>query len=377
MKAKAIGSLTEEGVASELHQWGFDDVTGRQIAEWRRRELLPPFDVVGGGKGQGRGKERSRWADGESVVNQALWVRELLQMYRSAEDVRLPLWMLGFNIDFGRVREILGGPLDEVVCAIAEAVKNKSRESGKIEDLVEEATSDHVEELRRSGAAVLQIPQHALEAFFNVFVNQEYDLDDGGFEAGTESLKEYEDAMRERRVAAMAARGLNDAPTGQRDSSLSSFLDYAPFIKKYLSLYELKRAVDECTDEELYAVEHDLYLLREMALLAYKAMAIITRNIPAEYQPSRADVLRPIFGVGKVLILADLSLRCNGLAQVIDHFLPEALRQFREKFTEEVERELYEASQFVPEIVETSIPIIIDVFSQEVLTAGSDQSTTP
>src|SRR5438105_781158 len=98
--------------------------------------------------------------------------------------------MLGYLIPFKHVREALGGPLSGIADAIAEAIKNESRASGEIEDLIEEATYNHVEEMRRAGAAALQIPQHSLEAFFNIFLNQGYDLNDGGFEAGAEELKD-------------------------------------------------------------------------------------------------------------------------------------------------------------------------------------------
>jgi hypothetical protein len=69
--------------------------------------------------------------------------------------------------------------------------------------------------------------------------------------------------------------------------------------------------------------------------------------------------------IGGLVILADLSLRRNGSAREIDYFLPEALRRFQQQFTEELERELVEASKQIPEIIEISIPIIVNTFSQE------------
>lgn len=376
MQDETIEPVTQDQLVTKLHGLGYEDVTKRLIADWRRHELLPPFDVVGGGQGQGHGRKPNSWTDGELVLDQTLWVRELLQIYRSVESIRLPLWMLGYPIPFKHVREALGGPLSEITDAIAEAIKNESRASGEIEDLIEEASYNHVEEMRRAGAAALQIPQHSLEAFFNVFLNQGYDLNDGGFEAGAEELKDYESAMQERHAAALAAEGLNDAHTVQQHSSLLSLLDRAPFIKKYLSLHQLKRAVDECTDDDLCAVEHDLYLLREIALLARRVITILTHDLPAEYQPSRADILRPIFGGGGLLVLADLSMRRNGLSQMINHFLPAALREFQEKFTDEVEQELLEASKVIPDVMETCVPIVIDGFLKEIQTEQPEQNGT-
>jgi hypothetical protein len=365
MRDEKVGSLTQDELLAELHRRGYNDMTERQVADWRRKDLLPPFDVTGGGRGRRRGRERSSWSDGESVLDQALWVRELLQIYRSVESVRLRLWMLGYPIPLERVREALGEPLNEIANGIADAIENEARASGEIEDVIEEAAYNHVEEMRRAGAEALQMPQHSLEAFLNVFFNQGYDLTDGAFELGAEELKEYESAMQQRCAAALAAEGLSEAYLARQDSSLVSFFDRAPFIKQYLSLHQLKRAVDECTDTDLRAAQHDLYVLHEIALLVRKIIMILTRDLPAEYQPSRVDFLRAILGAGGVLVLADLSLRRNGFAQVIDHFLPEFLREFQEWFTEEVERELIEVSKHVPDVMETCIPIIVNSFFQE------------
>lgn len=365
MSDERIGSLTQQEMVAELHRRGYDDVTERQIADWRRKDLLPPFDLIGCGRGRRRGRERSSWSNGELVVNQALWVRELLQIYGSVEDTRLPLLMLGYSVPLERVRIALGGPLIEIADGIADAIENEARASGEIEDMIEEAAYQHVEEMRRAGVEGLLVPQHSLEALINVFFNQGYDLTDGAFELGAEELKEYESAWRQRHAAALAAEGLSDAYLARQDNSLVSLLDHAPFIKQYFSLHQLKRAVDECTNDELRAVQRDLSLLREMALMIRRIITILTREIPAEYKPARADILRPIFKAGGVLILADLSLRRNGFAQQIDYLLPEALRAFQQGFTEEIERELVEFSKTVPNAIETYGPMIVNSFIQE------------
>jgi hypothetical protein len=370
MRDVKVGFLTQDDLVAELHRRGYGEMTERQIADWRRKELLPPFDVIGAGQGRQRGRARSSWSDGEAVLNQALWVRELLQIYGSVESIRLPLWVLGYPVPLKRVRETLGRPLAELADSMAEAIEDKSRASGEIEDFIEEAAYHHVEKLRRTGAGGLLMPQHALEALINVFLNQGYDLTDGAFELGAEELKEYESAMLQRQAAALTAEGLSDAHLARKDNRLESLFDRAPFIKQYFSLHQLKRAVDECTDGDLQAVSHDLYLLREMALLASKIITILTSEVPAEYKPARADILRPILDIGGALILADLSLRRNGFAQEIDYFLPEALRAFQHGFTEEVELELVEASKIMPGAIETYGPMIVNSFIKELKIGG-------
>jgi hypothetical protein len=365
MSEEKVGSLTQEELLAELHGRGYDDVTERQIAEWRRRELLPPFDIKGGGRGRSRGRERSAWSDRNLVFNQALWVRELLQIYGSVERVRLPLFVLGYPVPRRHVREVLGGPLNEIAEGIAGAIENKARAGGEIEDLVEEAASHNVEELRRVGAGVLLIPQHSLEAFFNVFVNEEYNLDDGAFDLGAEELEAHERAMQERCAAALAAEGLGNVDLARQGSSLMSFFDRAPFIKRYLSLHHLRLAVNECTDDDLRPVQRDLCFMREIAVMIRKVITILTSEVPAEYRPERAGTLRSVLGVGGLLVLADLSLRRNGFGHAIDYFLPAALKEFREGLNDEVERELVEVSKLVPDVIETSATVMMNLFTRE------------
>ena len=154
-----------------------------------------------------------------------------------------------------------------------------------------------------------------------------------------------------------------------------SFFDRAPFIKQYFSVHQLKLAVDECTDDELRAVQRELSFLREMALLVRKIITILTSEIPAEYRPARADILRPILSVGGLLVLADLSLRRHGFARAIDYFLPLALQEFQRGFTKEIERELVEVSKNVPEAIETYGPMVMNCLMQE-LQAGQRRQTS-
>jgi hypothetical protein len=158
MSDKIVESLTQKALVAEMHRLGHYDVTERQVADWRRNDLLRPFDALGKGRGQHRGRECSSWSNGEAVLNQALWVRELIQIYGSVEDVYLPLWVLGYLVPLERVREALGTPLDEMAHSIAEAIESKSRATGEIEDLIEEAAYHNVEEMRRAGAEALLIP---------------------------------------------------------------------------------------------------------------------------------------------------------------------------------------------------------------------------
>lgn len=56
----------------------------------------------------------------------------------------------------------------------------------------------------------------------------------------------------------------------------------------------------------------------------------------------------------------------TALPGAIDYLLPMMLREFREKLTEEVERELIEASKLIPEAIETYGPMVVNLFVREV-----------
>jgi hypothetical protein len=354
-------TLTQEGLVAELHKRGYIDVTVRRVADWRRNELLPPFDVAGGGRGQSRGREHSSWSGGTLVVEQAQWVCELLQLDRDFEALYLPLWLLGYPVPLTRVREALRRPLEEAVCG----VEAEAASGGELEDIIGDAAYSYAKDVERTGAEVFQIPQDALEGFINILFNRGYDLTDAAFEFAVEAQREYERAHRERHAAALAAEGADPSYLSRQNDGFASFFTHAQFIKEYLSLHQLKRAVDECTDEDLRAVERDLGMLREMALMLHRMLTILARDLPEDFKDSMATILPAIFGVGRILIWADLSLRNKGLAEVIEYYLPEGLRLFREEFNEKLERELAESSRAIAEAMEISVKIITNGYSQE------------
>jgi hypothetical protein len=269
--------------------------------------------------------------------------------------------MLGYPIPLTCVRRALSEPLNAVACS----VEAEAGSSGELEDLIGDAAYSHVKEFESAKVEVFQVPQDSLEAFLNVILNQGYDLTDAAFEFGVDALKEYERAARERHAAALAAEGVDANFLSQQDGGVMGFFAQAPFIKEYFSLHQFKQAVDKCTDADLRAVERDLGVLREIALLLRRMLTIITRDMPEDFKRPAAEVLPAIFFAGRILIWADLSLRNRGFAQMIEYYLPEALRKFREEFNEKLERELSEASKAFAEAMEKSIEIITNGYGHE------------
>jgi hypothetical protein len=357
MRATPNNSLTQDELVAELHRRGYSDITARRVADWRVHDLLPPFNMIGGGRGQRKGREQSRWMDRDLVINQAIRVCELLPNYRSLDELRVPLWMLGYPVPADQVRQALREPLDSAMRPIKEEIAS----SGEMEDLIDDIAYDLAQKWGRVGMELFQIPQETTEAFINVLFNEDYDLSDAPFKEGVMALQEYERRMQDQQAAAFAARGIQtDVP--QRGSSLGDFFKHAPLIKEYFSLPRLKRAVEESTDDDWRAVERDVNLLREMALLAHRMFKILIRDLDPKFDTSPASTLPPLFTCGKVLIWIDLSLRRHGYSELIDLSLAEAMRCLREKCDEKLERELAEVSPVVASTINSAVEIMIDSF---------------
>lgn len=361
MRGTAKKSLTQDELVAELHGRGYADVTARRLADWRARDLLPHFDVVGGGQGRGRGRGRSSWSDGDLVINQAVWVYELAQIYGSLDDLLLPLWMLGYHVPRERVRRDLLEPLE----ALAQMIESEAGSTGELEDLIDDAVYEAVREWSRAGAKLFEVPQPSMEAFFNILANPGYDLTDSPFEEGVKAMRDYERARTEEHRATLASKGLGPETSEGRRSSAGEFFDGAPVIKEYFSLYPLKEAVEQSTAEDLLAVESDVDVLREMLLMMHRMWKIAARDLGPEFSASPERTLPPIFFCGRLIVLADLSLRRRGYSEHIDTYLPVALTWLREKCDEKLERELAEASKSVALAVNTAMEVVIESLQQE------------
>jgi len=360
MRDTRTNFLTQDDLVAELHSRDYSDITVRRVAAWRAHDLLPPFDRAGAGRGQRLGRERSSWADGDSIINQAMWICELSQSYESLDDLALPIWMLGYYVPLRRVRQALSEPLEQ----LTQAIEGEVNSSGELEDMIGDAAYEYAKKVAREGVKLLEMPQDSIEAFLNVFFNPAYNLSDAPFEDAVEALREHEREVLEEHVAALCTKGLEIDPTRQNDRDPGGIFKHAPLVKEYFSLYQLKCAVDECTDEDLRAVERDVDIMREAVLLLRKLFSILARDLGADFDMMLTRTLPLLFTIGKLIIWADLSLRRRGYSQIIDTSLPEALRLLREKCDENFEREIAEASQSVAFAVNTTIEVMAESFGQ-------------
>lgn len=349
-------AITQEELVVELRNVGCAEVSKRRLTDWRENDVLPPFDVTGAGRGKGRGRECSSWSDDQLVLNQALWVRQLLSIYRSFESCHLPLWMLGYPVLFSSVRETLSKPLREMT----RAIQFEAKSAGEIEDIIDDAAFKYCKDMKRLKSAAMSAPKETLEAFVNILFNQDYDLNDAPFQQGIEGSREWQRRLQSRiRLRAQITTPADDGSTLSEHESATDFFALAPFIKQYLSLNQLKKAVEECTDNDLRAVARDLGLLREIALAISRLIEILNRDMAPELRATPAQFLPAIFVVGRLVILADLSLRRNGFAEVIDRGLGQILDACRRDINEELERELAASSHTFAASMKTCFEALI------------------
>jgi len=346
--------MTQDALVAKLHELGYADVTKRRIASWREKELLPRFDVIGGGRGRSRGREMSGWAHGDEVLKQALWVYELLKIYRSVDDIYFPLWALGAPVSFKCVRLALSQPLD----AMTRSIETEAGSPKELEDLIGDAAFDFSKDLERANIALLQVPQDTLEAFSNLFMNSGYGAEDIPFEEdypfldGVEALQDYERMFQEKFAEIFGDAVANDTQPAGPEDGVNVVFTHATFINKFFSLQRLKPAVDECTDEDLAAVGRDLEVMREIVLLFRRVFAAMFDYFPNEMKPTTEDVLAMLFRLAKWFVWADLSLRRSGHGERIEYCLTETLRGLQADFNENVEQELAAAGPEISAAVE-------------------------
>jgi hypothetical protein len=319
MRRNTLETMTRAELALRMRERGYGDVTERRLSDWQERELLPPFDFVGKGLGQGRGRRASTWSDGLRILEQAEWIYELLSMYGDCQSIYLPLWMLGFAVPIRRVREALMGPLRSAICSIDAQPKT----SGDLEDMIDDAASEVSIEMRATGLEILRVPQESLEAFVNILFNQDYQLADVPFQYGIQRLRYY-------------------LPQNQE---LPMIFGNAAFFNQHLSIRIVARALEKCDDDELGIVQRDLVDLCQVATKVWRLMDALYSDMPAEFRPNERELLRMGFELGRFAAYADITLRRAGFGALIEMGLAEIKKSLAEELNEQTLAEAAAASK--------------------------------
>ena len=102
----------------------------------------------------------------------------------------------------------------------------------------------------------------------------------------------------------------------------------------------MKETLRHCTVEDLKIIERDHGILREIVFHIGRMVKAMASVVPAEFTKGFTDKWHALFFVGRMCILADLSLRRSGHGDWIDKNLQLGLDVIREVCNEEREAEL-------------------------------------
>jgi hypothetical protein len=335
MKSTDSRTLTQIQLVQKLHDLGCDDVTVRRLAIWREHDVLPPFSMIGGGRGRGEGgRQPSGWTEGDAVLNQALWIYRLLKTHPGFVDLYLPLWLLGFRIPLSRIREGLAKPLETISDDSAFEIEGRNA----IEDFIDDAAYEFNEGVKRANWNLLDMPPEAIAAVMNILLNNTYDLEDEPFEHAMERVSEWERNFQQK-----CLEFLDDSKSVSRVEQLpseSGIFRHARFVNDFLSVPHLRQVVTECTDEDLMALGNDIAKAREIIGEIKRLLPVVLRYVPPEIQPKEPELIETIISVGKVSLWIDLSLRRSGHGNFIDHLLVLMLEGIRTQSIEDIEKEI-------------------------------------
>lgn len=343
---KEVG-LTQKALVSRLHRLGYRDVTDRRITDWKNKGLLPPFDRGGAGLGKGKGKAESTWKNGRAIVERAVWVHRLLSIYRNAESLHLPLWMVGFEVETELVRSALLEPLKGIAKMFEteaidklEIVEPLERRDGMIEDYIGDLAEHWVR--KEKFAELLGIPQEVVEAAMNIFFNPDYDLADLGFEEGNRQLAVWKDRVNNQ-IMPVLSNGFEECKdTSQpiRPEGIELVFSQPSVFQERLSIKALRKAVADASEADFQSIQEDLQVLRTVIEPMGEMIVTLMRHAKIQRLPTMLDVLPDLFRVANLLVLVDLSMRRHGLGPQLDHARTEVTKKFREDFSQVTEQEL-------------------------------------
>ena len=348
--------LTENGLILELNKLGFGGVSKRKVAEWRKEALLPDFDIPGRGRGKGQGRTESIWETSDLVIEQAKWIQRMRAVGVLHENFHLDLWMLGYLIHPEDVRDSLLEPLEDHIQTLELEAKNlqqkwqlDERTDGILEDVINDGATKAFAKMEKTALDPLVMPQEILETLANIILNPGFDINLFGLEATFTDLEDWGEITHKFVSELFEDVGEIVENEKKHTESLVFLLQNAPFIQRHFSLYQVEQAVRECTQEDIAEVQTDLRILTKIVMILARTFEAIMPYInPAADLPFDTDAFLPIlFQFAEYFVLADISLRRSGYAQLIN--------QVREKFLDKIEEEF---SETVRKELEKTMPVI-------------------
>jgi hypothetical protein len=180
-------------------------------------------------------------------VEQAAEAYGLLKTYRTLDDLYFPLWVLGYHVPLGRIREALSRPLEPTL----EFIQAEGGTRGELEDVIGDQAFEFVQIVDRSHLLPCSVPQDAIETFSNLLLNSRYNLSDTPFEDGVRSLQEFDEEFQNKAEAFFRREFPNKTGAEVSSETKDTIFANADLISRYLSIEKLKLAVDASTDEDL------------------------------------------------------------------------------------------------------------------------------
>jgi hypothetical protein len=347
--------LTQDALVIELHKLGYDEASQRELASFRKDNLLPPFDQSGKGRGRGPGRGKSLWLNGQGVIAQASWIYRLFRLTDEYDDVYLALWILGYDIPLEDVWESLYWPLEAIDGAIEQELKRKKKhevEANSLEEIIDDAVVDAAEHLKKEleenqvASWMFQVPQTSMAASLNILLNRVesksvlaanrgYNLEDTEFREGKDAYIEWKRAAAQKCAELFGDDVAEKLSAENPNDTMLKLFNSPQFINKYLSLPRFLEVLGECTYEDLIAVRRDVQVGREAVIRLSRALPLIRPKRLDEFESESEpeDLLPVVFSVSRLLILADLSFRRAGCGELIDQgvlMLGELLKRFNE-----------------------------------------------
>lgn len=367
MQQTKLKQLTENGLVLELDKLGFDSISKRKLAEWRKEALLPDFDTHGRGRGKGQGRTESFWEQPDLVIEQAKWIQRMRAVGILHEDFHLNLWILNYSIHPEDVRDTLLEPLEnhiEMLEFEAKRLKEKwqlnERTDGIFEDVINDGATAAFSNIEKTSIEPLAIPQEVLETLVNIVLNPNYNLNLSDLEATFSELEDWSEVTH--KFGSELFKGLGEEIKNDKKhtETFVFILQNAAFIQRHFSLYQVERAVRECTHEDLAEVQADLWILTKIVMMFGETMGTVLPHIkPIEKFSFDTEAFLPaLFQFAEYFILADISLRRNGYSHLINQVRGKVLNKIEEEFSEKVRKDFEQSALVIGKSFSQAIELV-------------------
>lgn len=270
-------AYTPDELVNELNDLGYP-VTKRRLTDWTQKGLLPSPRPRG--QGRGRGKVY-RWQEPD-ILHRAIDVFELLEWHRRAQDLFLPLWVLGYDVPVTEVRAGLEKHIEGLVRGLDAAIPFRGDRTDLISDLLVTAETQIT-------AQADDFPIPLAAAFLHAFV-------DPATKDWAILLDDLHDALPSRKD------GLSAWP------ETGGAVNATAFVRDQLSVPRLREIVATATDADLTVVHRDLRTVMQWA----RAVASVGMDI----EPWM--LVRLLVFVGTWGAVLNLALRRGGHGAMVD-----------------------------------------------------------